>query len=129
MERTFTLDCDLAKRADRKLHRYGMSLDDAIANTLVFIVSKRGNPLQGGDNPLLGVVVPPVIEFNAQGRRFVADVKPDGDGYFAQVRDCPGCFTCGDNLAELRKNLVEVTELAVFDMGEPVRSHARSVHS
>ena len=87
-----------------------------------FIVSKRGNPLQGA-------VVPPVIEFDVQGQRFVADVKPDGDSYFAQVRGCPGCFTCGDNLAELRKNLVEATELAVFDVGEQVRGHARSACS
>lgn len=122
MERTFTLDRDLTKRAVRKLHRYGISLDDVVAHTLVYIVSKRGNPLQGA-------VVPPVIEFDAQGQHFVADVRPDGDSYFAQVRNRPGCFTCGDNLAELHKNLVEVTELAVFDMGESVRSHARSVHS
>ncbi len=115
MERTFTLDRDLARRADRKLHRYGMSLDDAVAHTLVFIVSKRGNPLQGA-------AVPPVIEFDAQGQHFVADVKPDGDSYSAQVRDCPECFTCGDNLAELRKNLVEVTKLMYFDMGEVTRN-------
>ena len=122
LERTFTIDRDLARRADRKLHRYGMSLDDAIADTLLFIVSKRGNPWRGA-------VVPPVVEFDTQGRHFVADVKPDGDSYFAQVRGFPGCFTCGDSLPELRRNLVEVTELVVFDMGKQVRNPDGSVYS
>ena len=116
LERTFTLDRDLALRADRKLHRYGMSLDDALERMLIFVVSTRGNPWQSE----VRRSVPPVIEFEVGGERFVADVMPDGDSFHAQVRNHPECFTCGDDEAELRKNLVEVTELMCFDLGCPV---------
>ena len=44
MKRTFTIDSDLARRAGRKLHRYGLTLDEAFARTLLYIVSVRGNP-------------------------------------------------------------------------------------
>ena len=43
-ERTFTFDRDLVRRADRKMQRYGMSLDDALRQALVFIVTVRGRP-------------------------------------------------------------------------------------
>ncbi|MBR5548765.1 MAG: type II toxin-antitoxin system RelB/DinJ family antitoxin [Kiritimatiellae bacterium] len=43
-ERTFRIDGELARRATRKLHRYGMTLDDALAKTLTYIVTVRGNP-------------------------------------------------------------------------------------
>lgn len=44
MTKTLTIDSNLARRAGRKLHRYGLTLDDAIARTLLYIVSVRGNP-------------------------------------------------------------------------------------
>ena len=115
MERTFTLDRDLAKRADRKLRRYGMSLDDALAKTLMFVVSTRGNPWGSAVR-----TVPSVIEFDTQGEHFVADVTQEGDRYLAEVRGHPECFTEGGNEAELRRYLVEVTDGMLFGLGEKV---------
>ena len=115
LERTFTLDRDLARRADRKLHRYGMSLDDALAKTLVFVVSTRGNPWGGTVSAM-----PSVIEFDTQGEHFVADVTQEGDRYLAEVRGHPECFTEGGNEAELRRYLVEVTDGMLFGLGEKV---------
>ena len=115
LERTFTLDRDLARRADRKLHRYGMSLDDALAKTLVFVVSTRGNPWGNTASAM-----PSVIEFDTQGEHFVADVTQEGDRYLAEVRGHPECFTEGGNEAELRKYLIEVTDGMLFGLGEKV---------
>ena len=44
LERTFTLDRNLTRRAERKLHRYGRTLDDAFAYILTAVVSTRGEP-------------------------------------------------------------------------------------
>ena len=44
MERTFAFDRDLVRRANRKVRRYGISLDDALRQALVFIVTIRGRP-------------------------------------------------------------------------------------
>ena len=44
LERTVTVDRSLARRADRKLRRYGHSLDEAVNVFLNIIVSTRGNP-------------------------------------------------------------------------------------
>lgn len=44
LERTFTLDRDLMRRAERKLHRYGRTLDDAFAYIISAVVSTRGEP-------------------------------------------------------------------------------------
>ena len=44
MERTFTIDRDLAQKASRKLRRYGHTLDDALEYALTVVVSVRGNP-------------------------------------------------------------------------------------
>ena len=115
LERTFTIDRDLARRADRKLHRYGMSLDDALAKTLVFVVSTRGNPWGETVRPM-----PSVIEFDTQGEHFVADVTREGNRYLAEVRGHPECFTEGGNEAELRQYLVEVTDGMLFGLGEKV---------
>jgi len=115
LERTFTLDRDLCRRADRKLHRYGMSLDDALAKTLVLIVSTRGNPWGNATSD-----VPSVIEFDTQGEHFIADVTQEGDRYLAEVRGHPECFTEGGNEAELRRYLVEVTDGMLFGLGEKV---------
>ena len=115
LERTFTFDRDLVRRADRKLHRFGVTLDDAMSRALLYIVTSRGVPEQFRP-------VPSVIEFDAQGEHFVADVTQEDGGYSAQVRNHPECYTCGDNEAELRKNLVEAAELAIFDIADEVYS-------
>lgn len=44
LERTFTLDRDLTRRAERKLRRYGRTLDDAFAYIISVVVSTRGEP-------------------------------------------------------------------------------------
>ena len=44
LERTITLDRDLTRRAERKLHRYGRTLDDAFAYIISAVVSTRGEP-------------------------------------------------------------------------------------
>ena len=44
LERTFTLDRDLTRRAERKLRRYGRTLDDAFAYIISAVVSTRGEP-------------------------------------------------------------------------------------
>ncbi len=44
MERTFTIDRDLARRAERKLRRYGRTLDDALEYALTLVVAVRGVP-------------------------------------------------------------------------------------
>ena len=45
LERTVTVDRSLARRADRKLRRYGHSFNDAVNLVLNIIVAKRGDPL------------------------------------------------------------------------------------
>ena len=117
LERTDTIDRRLIARADRKLRRYGADLNGLLA----FLVAMRGNPFKKPITfPLRRPSVPSVIEFDEQGKHFVADITPDEDRYFAQVRGYPGCFTEGGDEEELRKYLGEVTRLVVFDMGEPV---------
>ena len=44
LERTVTVDRGLARRADRKLRRYGHSFNDAVNIVLNIIVAKRGDP-------------------------------------------------------------------------------------
>ncbi len=44
LERTFTLDRDLTRRAERKLRRYGRTLDDAFAYIISVVVSTHGEP-------------------------------------------------------------------------------------
>ena len=72
LERTFTLDRDLTRRAERKLHRYGRTLDDAFAYIISAVVSTRGEPQfvreQDGD--------PFFLEPNATHlRRAIADME------------------------------------------------------
>ncbi len=62
--------------------------------------------------------VPSVIEFETQGQHLIADITPDEDRYFAQVRGYPGCFTEGGDKQELRQYLVEVTDGIVFGLGD-----------
>ena len=54
LERTVVVDRDLARRADRKLRRYGHSLDDAVNIVLNIIVSTRGNPFEEVNNETPG---------------------------------------------------------------------------
>ena len=105
--RTATLDLDLAQRAQRKLSRYNMDLNGVLA----FIVAVRGLPdLRNA---------PQTMDFTTHGQTFTADVTSDSDGgYCATVRGHDNCFTEADTLPELRKCLVEVTDLMLFDEGE-----------
>ncbi len=105
-----TLDLDLAQRADRKLRRYGQSLNGAIAA----IVNRRGMIDELRTAPF-------TLDFTAQGQRFTADVTPDPSGRFcAQVRGHDDCFTEGGSISELRQALVEVTELMLFGICDKV---------
>ena len=107
--RAATLDLDLAQRAERKLRRYGTDLN----GVLVFILTVRGLPdLRNA---------PQTMDFTTHGQTFTADVTPDPDGgYCATVRGHDDCFTEADTLPELRKYLIEVTDLMLFDEGEKV---------
>ena len=44
IEKTVRMDADLARRAQRKLRRYGMTLEDALGSLLVTITVTRGSP-------------------------------------------------------------------------------------
>ena len=101
-----TLDLDLAQRAERKLRRYGTDLNGVLA----LIIAVRGLP---------DLRKPPqTMDFETHGQTFTADVTPDPDGgYCATVRGHENCFTEADTLPELRKCLVEVTDLMLFDVG------------
>ena len=104
----------LARRIDRKLRRYGESLDGALS-----VIARR----RGMIDELR--TAPFTLDFTAQGQRFTADVTPDPTGGFtAIVRGHEDCYTEGDTIDELRRALVEVTELVLFDMGTPVADEA-----
>ena len=112
---TATLDLDLARRAERKLRRYGTSLNGVMAA----IVSRR----RLANAPLLPVPTdfPKTIDFTVQGQSFTADVQADPwGGFTAQVRGHADCFTDGRTIDELKGALVEVVELMIFDMGDEV---------
>lgn len=104
------LDYGLARRAERKLRRYGTSLNGAFAA----IINRRGMIDELRTEPFS-------LDFTAQGRRFTADVTPDPmGGYTAKVQGYDNCFTEGDSMRELRNALVEVTEAIVFGLGARV---------
>ena len=110
---TATLDLDLARRAERKLRRYGTSLNGVMAA----IVSRRHLV----NAPLLPVPTdfPKTIDFTVQGQSFTADVQADPwGGFTAQVRGHADCFTDGQTIDELKGALVEVVEAVVFDMAD-----------
>ena len=109
-ERAPVCDTGLARRADRRLRRYGTDLNGVLS----ILVSIRHIPSE------LRPAVPSSLSFVTQGHRFVADVTPDGDRYCAVVRGHPECFTEGGNEVELRKYLVEVTDAMLFGLGEKV---------
>ena len=54
LERTVTVDRNLARRADRKLRRYGHSFDEAVNTVLGIIVAKRGDPLGDPESEIPG---------------------------------------------------------------------------
>ncbi|MBQ3098568.1 MAG: hypothetical protein IJC66_10475 [Kiritimatiellae bacterium] len=54
LERTVTVDRSLARRADRKLRRYGHSFNDVVNVVLNLIVSKRGDPLDESELEIPG---------------------------------------------------------------------------
>ena len=102
--RATTLDLSLAQRAERKLQRHNMDLNGVLA----YIVSAHGLPdLENA---------PRTVDFITHGQFFTADALPDPDGgWCATVRGHDNCFTEADTLSELRRNLVEVTDLMLFD--------------
>ena len=59
IERTFTIDRDLARRAERKLRRYGRTLDDALEYALTLVVTVRGLP---------DFAVPVTLDFTVDGK-------------------------------------------------------------
>ena len=68
-QRTLTIDRDLARRAERKLRRYGRTLDDALEYALTLVVTVRGVP------PIVGSRDPFFDEPNASHlRRAIADM-------------------------------------------------------
>lgn len=108
-----TIDLELARRADRKLRRYGTSVNGLLAS----IASRR----RLRNAPLLPVPTefPETIDFTVQGQNFTADVKADPwGGFTAQVRGHDDCFTEADTIPELKKALVEVVEAVAFDMAD-----------
>ena len=55
---------------------------------------------------------PVKIAFEAGGRTLTANVLAERrGGYSVSVPELPGCFTCGDTMDEVRKNVVEAAEL------------------
>lgn len=44
LEKTVTVDRSLARRAERKLQRYGTSFDEVVSAALTLVVSTRGMP-------------------------------------------------------------------------------------
>ena len=105
MERTFTIDRDLARRAERKLRRYGRTLDDALEYALTLVVTVRGVPPLATPTPLV---------FTAGGRKMrlrrgagIVPVVEESDGVFSARLDSIGL----DAFAETRDGLAaEVAE-------------------
>lgn len=65
---------------------------------------------------------PVKIAFEAEGRTFTAEVLAERrGGYSVAVPELPGCFTCGDTMDEVRKNVVEAAELCL-ESSAPVRA-------
>ena len=57
---------------------------------------------------------PVKIAFEAGGRMLTAEVLAERrGGYSVSVPELPGCFTCGDTMDEVRKNIVEAAELCL----------------
>jgi len=105
IERTFTLDRDLVRRAERKLHRYGRTLDDALEYALTLVVTIRGVP---------PFATPLALDFMVDGKPMrmrrgagLAPVVETVDGVFFVRLDSIGL----DAFAETREGLAaEVSE-------------------
>ena len=60
LDRTVSVDRELSRRADRKLRRYGVGIDDAVAYILTLVVESPGRPR----------FAPPVpLDFEVDGTR------------------------------------------------------------
>ena len=65
---------------------------------------------------------PVKIAFEAGGRTLTAEVLAERrGGYSVAVPELQGCFTCGDTMDEVRKNVVEAAELCL-ESSAPVRA-------
>lgn len=80
LERTVTIDRNLVRRAERKLHRYGTSFDDMVSAALKLVVSTRGMPE-------VIVSVQPMGAFATHDRRMKPQYSP------AQKMRRPGGLT------------------------------------
>lgn len=99
VERTLRIDRDLARRAERKLHRYGRTLDDALEYALTLVVTMRGIP---------PFAASPSLRFTVDGREMrmrrgfaLSPVVEESDGVFSARLDAIGL----DAFAETRNEL------------------------
>ena len=109
IERTFTIDRDLARRAERKLRRYGRTLDDAVVHALMMIVNVRGLP---------DFTLPITLDFTVDGKemklrnsaRLVPFVE-ECDGVFSARLDKIGLDAFAETRAELAGEVREQLSL------------------
>ncbi len=40
-------------------------------------------------------------------------VRPNQDGWWAEITNLPGCFSAGDNIGDLKKNIAEAIDLHI----------------
>lgn len=40
-------------------------------------------------------------------------VRPNQDGWWAEITSLPGCFSAGDNIGDLKKNIAEAIDLHI----------------
>ena len=125
LERTFTLDRDLARRADRKMRRYGLSMDDAVEYVFMLVVETHGRP---------DFAAPPALDFSVDGtpmrkRRGVALPMETGveDGMHTARADKIGldafAATRDELAAEIRDQLAMLwKEYALADDAELTKS-------
>lgn len=97
LERTFTLDRELARRADRKMRRYGLSMDDAVKYVFTLVVETHGRPDFAAPLPLdftvdgtpmrrrRGVALP--VETGIEGGLHTARAERIGLDAFAATKD------------------------------------------
>lgn len=105
LERTVTIRSDLAQRADRKMRRYGMSLDDAVEWACMLIVTQRGLP---------DFATPINLDFQVDGRCmrkrrgvYLPIEAEDSDGMHTARAEKIGLDAFAETRAELA---AEVTE-------------------
>lgn len=89
LERTVTINRELAQRASRKLHRYGRTIDDVVAGALTVVVSMRG--------------LPSFVEHESDDETPNAATRAAFMEAEEQIKDDNGWLPVDDFLAELHK--------------------------